>query len=93
MPLTARVIQRILDQAEAAANALKLTADDLMKLGVIDRIVAEPMGGAHRDPEAAIGSLGEALEEALAALAGMSGGELKSLRREKFLEMGRARLS
>ncbi len=89
----ASILWRSADQAEAAANALKLTADDLMKLGVIDRIVAEPMGGAHRDPEAAIGSLGEALEEALAALAGMSGGELKSLRREKFLEMGRARLS
>ena len=88
----ASILWRSADRAEEAAAALKLTAEDLMKLGVIDRIVGEPTGGAHRDPDAAIASLGVALEEELAALVGLPGGELKSRRREKFLEMGRARI-
>ena len=88
----ASILWRSADRAEEAAAALKLTAEDLMKLGVIDRIVGEPTGGAHREPDAAIASLGVALEEELAELVGLPGGELKSRRREKFLEMGRARI-
>ena len=89
----ASILWRSADRAEEAAAALKLTAEDLMKLGVIDRIVGEPTGGAHREPDAAIASLGVALEEELAELVGLPGGELKSRRREKFLEMGRARIA
>ncbi len=89
----ASILWRSADRAEEAAAALKLTAEDLMKLGVIDRIVGEPTGGAHREPDAAIASLGVALEEELAELVGLPGSELKSRRREKFLEMGRARIA
>ena len=89
----ASILWRSADRAEEAAAALKLTAEDLMKLGVIDRIVGEPTGGAHRDPDAAIASLGVALEEELAELVELPGSELKSRRREKFLEMGRARIA
>ncbi len=63
-----------------------------MKLGIIDAIVSEPMGGAQRDPEAAIASLGTALEAALGELAGIPGDELKAGRRAKFLDMGRAQI-
>jgi acetyl-CoA carboxylase carboxyl transferase subunit alpha len=89
----ASILWRSADRAEEAAAALKLTAEDLMKLGLIDRIVGEPTGGAHRDPDAAIASLGVALEEELAELVELPGSELKSRRREKFLEMGRARIA
>ncbi len=88
----ASILWRDASHAEQAASALKLTADDLMKLGVIDAIIGEPMGGAHRDAKAAIESLGTSLEAVLAELAGVPGDELRSRRREKFLEMGRARL-
>jgi len=86
----ASILWRSAERAEEAAGALKLTAEDLLKLGVIDRIVPEPMGGAQRDPEAAIDAVGEAIAEALEALAALSGGELRTQRREKFLEMGAA---
>ncbi|MCH7888210.1 MAG: acetyl-CoA carboxylase carboxyltransferase subunit alpha [Proteobacteria bacterium] len=89
----ASILWRSADRAEEAAAALKLTAEDLMKLGVIDRIVGEPTGGAHREPDTAIASLGVALEEELAELVELPGSELKSRRREKFLEMGRARIA
>ena len=85
----ASILWRSADQAEEAANALKLTADDLYKLGLIDRVISEPMGGAQRDPEAMIAALGDAIDEALEELVTLSGGELKVRRREKFLEMGR----
>ena len=75
-------------QAPAAAEALKLTAEDLKRLKLIDAIVPEPLGGAHRDPQAAIAAVGEAVEAALLPLvAGRAA--LKARRREKFLEMGR----
>ena len=75
--------------ARAAAEAMRLTAQDLLQLGVIDKIVREPLGGAHARPADAISALGDALEESLAQLRGVEGGALKSRRREKFLEMGR----
>src|SRR5436190_7281202 len=74
--------------AEAAAKALRLTAQDLFALGLIDRIVPEPAGGAHADPEAMSVTLGEALGEALAIVADLSVEERLRLRYEKFRKMG-----
>ena len=79
--------------ARAAAEAMRLTAQDLLQLGVIDKIVREPLGGAHARPSDAISALGDAIEESLAELRGVEGGALKSRRREKFLEMGRKGLN
>ena len=85
----ASILWRTADRAPDAAEAMRVTAQDLQALGVIDRIVPEPLGGAHRDPAAAIGMLGDALERALGELATLSGPELKAERRAKFLAMGR----
>lgn len=74
---------------EVAAEAQKLTAQDLMKLKVIDGIISEPMGGAHRDPHATITTVGSTLEKALKELEAQSPSQLKQKRREKFLAMGR----
>ncbi len=79
--------------ASEAAIALRLTAQDLRELAVIDGIVPEPIGGAHRDPQAAIGAVGDAVEEALAELRHESGAVLRMHRREKFLAMGQQGLS
>jgi acetyl-CoA carboxylase carboxyl transferase subunit alpha len=84
----ASILWRSADQAQVAAEALRLTADDLHKLGVIDEIVAEPLGGAHREPKAAIAALGEALDAALSRVAAVDGAALVARRREKFLAMG-----
>jgi acetyl-CoA carboxylase carboxyl transferase subunit alpha len=77
------------EQAKIAAEALKVTSDDLKKLGLIDEIVPEPLGGAHREPAAAMAATGSAIERALRKLLGSGGGALRERRREKFLEMGR----
>jgi acetyl-CoA carboxylase carboxyl transferase subunit alpha len=77
------------EQSKTAAEALKLTAQDLKSLDVIDEIVAEPLGGAHRDPKMAITATGDAAERALRALVSIEGGILRQRRREKFLDMGR----
>lgn len=77
------------DQAKLAAEALKLTAQDLKALDVIDEIVPEPLGGAHRDPKRAITATGDVLERTLRSLIGVEGGILRQRRREKFIEMGR----
>jgi len=73
---------------EEAAEALKLTSRDLAELEVIDRIVPEPMGGAHRDVDAMAGRLGTVLQEELAELQSLSVGELVERRIEKFGRMG-----
>ena len=78
------------DAKITAAEALKITAEDLKSLGVIDDIIPEPLGGAHRNAEAAISAVANALETALEELSGIDGGVLKTKRREKFLAMGRA---
>jgi acetyl-CoA carboxylase carboxyl transferase subunit alpha len=85
----ASILWRSGEKAEEAANALKLTATDLLGHGVIDRIIDEPVGGAHRDPAATAVALGDAIEAALDELIGVSGGELKSRRHEKFMKIGR----
>jgi acetyl-CoA carboxylase carboxyl transferase subunit alpha len=85
----ASILWRSGDQAQTAAEALKLTAQDLYKLGIIDGIVPEPLGGAHRGKAETVEALGEALAKALAEMKGTDGGVLRARRREKFLDMGR----
>jgi acetyl-CoA carboxylase carboxyl transferase subunit alpha len=84
----ASILWRTAEKAPEAAEAMKVTAQHLERLGVIDRIVPEPVGGAHRDPQAAAKSLGEAIGEELDALAGLSPETLRQLREERFLTMG-----
>jgi acetyl-CoA carboxylase carboxyl transferase subunit alpha len=84
----ASILWRTADKAAEAAEAMRITAADLKQLGVIDRIVAEPAGGAHREPQAAIAAVGEAIEEALDDLAGLSRDELLADRRAKYLAIG-----
>ncbi|UIJ44080.1 acetyl-CoA carboxylase carboxyltransferase subunit alpha [Sphingomonas cannabina] len=85
----ASILWRTADKAAEAAEAMKVTAQDLKALGVIDRIVPEPLGGAHRDPAAAIASLGDALWEELTALDGQEPTAVRAARRTKFLKIGR----
>lgn len=75
---------------EYAAAAMKITAQDLIKTKVVDRIVPEPPGGAHSDPEAAIAAVGDAVEEELKALLPLSPDEVKRQRTERFYAIGRA---
>lgn len=85
----ASILWRTADKAPDAAEAMKVTAQHLKELGVIDRIVSEPLGGAHRDPGAAIAALGDAIARSLDALDGLSADALRQARRAKFLAMGR----
>lgn len=80
-------------QAPAAAEALRITAEDLKRLALIDAVIPEPMGGAHRAPEEAMQSVRRAIAAALAPLVGLDGAALVSRRREKFLAMGRDALA
>ena len=89
----ASILWRSGENAKDAAEQLRLTAQDLLKLGVIDAEVPEPLGGAHRDVELATRTLGDALESALRDLDGVEGGVLRARRRQKFLEMGRQGLA
>ena len=84
----ASILWRSSDEAKAAADAMKLTATDLEELKVIDRVVKEPLGGAHRDPEAAIRTTGQAIATALAELEPLDRKTLLELRRDKFMDMG-----
>jgi acetyl-CoA carboxylase carboxyl transferase subunit alpha len=68
---------------------MKITAEDLLQFGVIDEIILEPAGGAHRDPAAAIAATGDAIAAALAGLAGLDPDAVRRQRREKFLNIGR----
>ena len=85
----ASILLRDGDQAKAAADALKLTAQDLEKLGGIDGIIHEPIGGAHRSPKAAVSAVRDALETHLNQLVKIDAGQLRSRRRNKFAHMGR----
>jgi acetyl-CoA carboxylase carboxyl transferase subunit alpha len=84
----ASILWRTADRAADAAEAMRVTAGDLKQLGVVDRVVPEPLGGAHRRPDEAIGALGEALGEELRALSTRTGAELRAERRAKFLAIG-----
>jgi acetyl-CoA carboxylase carboxyl transferase subunit alpha len=76
-------------KAQEAATNMKITAQDLARFGVIDEIVPEPVGGAHRDPQAAIEQAGEAIASALAPLKDLDRGTVRKMRRDKFLAIGR----
>jgi len=89
----ASILWRDSAQAPLAAEAMRITAQDLKKLGLIDEIVPEPMGGAHREPEIALASLSDAITQALAPLRAMTPEALKARRREKFLAMGKLGLA
>jgi len=89
----ASILWRSGENAKDAAEQLRLTAQDLLKLGVIDAEIPEPLGGAHRDVPLVVQTLGNAIEKALADLSGIEGGVLRARRREKFLEMGKVGLS
>ncbi len=84
----ASILWRSSDMAGEAAIALRLISQDLKELGVIDRVVAEPIGGAHRDTAGMVKALGDGIEQALGELDGLDGPALRAKRREKFLEMG-----
>ncbi|MDQ1230603.1 acetyl-CoA carboxylase carboxyltransferase subunit alpha [Sphingomonas sp. SORGH_AS_0879] len=85
----ASILWRTADKAAEAAEAMRVTAQDLKSFGVIDTIVPEPVGGAHRDPAGAITNLGDAIQKALGDLGGVGRDELKRGRAAKFLAMGR----
>ncbi|RMB53930.1 acetyl-CoA carboxylase carboxyl transferase subunit alpha [Sphingomonas sp. PP-CE-3A-406] len=85
----ASILWRTSDKAPEAAEAMRITAQDLKAFGVIDEIVAEPLGGAHRDSVVAIESLGNAVSSALAELAPLDPADLRKDRQAKFLKMGR----
>ena len=84
----ASILWRDAAQAPVAAEALHLTAEDLLRLKLIDQIVPEPLGGAQRDKSSTLQSVSAAVQEALASLSGMDGASLRAKRREKFLAMG-----
>ena len=85
----ASILWRDATQASQAADALKLTAADLKLLRLVDEVVGEPIGGAHRDAEAAVRAVGDAVHSQLHVLRGLGPEALKAQRREKFLAMGR----
>ena len=78
--------------AGEAAKAMKITAQDLLKTKVVDRIIPEPAGGAHADPDAAMATVGDAIEQELAALEGLSAEALKAQRSDRFYAIGRSGL-
>ncbi|HUF55790.1 MAG TPA: acetyl-CoA carboxylase carboxyltransferase subunit alpha [Thermohalobaculum sp.] len=84
----ASILWKSAEKTKEAAEALRLTAQDLAKLGAVDRVVPEPLGGAQRDPRAAIAAVGQAVAEELAALEGKEPQALIRARREKFIRMG-----
>ena len=85
----ASILWRDAAEAPAAAEALRLTAEDLLRLKLVDQVVPEPLGGAHRDKPAALQAVGQAVQEALAGLSPLDGATLRAKRRDKFLAMGR----
>ncbi len=85
----ASILWRDSSRAQEAATGMKITAQDLIKFGIIDGIIPEPLGGAHRDPAAAIASAGRAISDALRSLHNLGPDELRNARAEKFLAIGR----
>jgi acetyl-CoA carboxylase carboxyl transferase subunit alpha len=89
----ASILWRDPAQTATAAEAMRLTADDLRRLRLVDEVVPEPLGGAHRDPVKTIQTVGDAVGTALKSLLLMDGATIKARRREKYLEMGRETFS
>jgi len=85
----ASILWRDTSKAQDAASGMKITAQDLEQFGIVDTIVPEPSGGAHRDPAATIAATGHAIGDALAELRGLDRSTITRLRREKFLAIGR----
>ncbi len=85
----ASILWRNQEQVQQAAEALRLTAQDLSGLGLVDEVVQEPLGAAHRERDEAIRRVGEAIERVLHDLAGQDGGVLRQQRRDRIVEMGR----
>ena len=85
----ASILWRTADKAADAAAAMQVTAQDLLRVGVIDRIIDEPLGGAHRAPQAAVATMAAAIAAELATLAKMDDGKLRRDREDKYLKMGR----
>jgi acetyl-CoA carboxylase carboxyl transferase subunit alpha len=85
----ASILWRDTAKAQEAASSMKITAQDLVRFGVVDTVVPEPTGGAHRDPAAAVTATGEAIDTALSALHGLDPATIVRLRREKFMAIGR----
>jgi acetyl-CoA carboxylase carboxyl transferase subunit alpha len=85
----ASILWRDSSRAQDAATGMKITADDLVRFGVVDKVIGEPVGGAHREPEATIRVAGEAISEALDALDNLPPEEIRRQRREKYLAIGR----
>jgi len=83
------ILWRSGDKAQDAATALKITAEDLLALKLIDAVIPEPEGGAHRAPQEAIQAVGDQIAKGLAEMDGQSGEQLLRARREKYLAMGR----
>lgn len=86
---SASILWRDSGRAQDAATAMKITAQDLLRFGIIDTIIAEPIGGAHRLPEKAVDTVGYTVENVLAPLLALSPDELRNQRSEKFLAIGR----
>ena len=86
---SASILWRDSSRAQDSATSMKITAQDLIKFGIIDGVIPEPVGGAHRDPAAAVAATRRAISDALKSLDGMSPDELRTARAEKFLAIGR----
>ena len=86
----AAILWRDNKRANDAANSMKITAQDLYALGIIDKIIEEPKGGAHRDRDSIIAKTGDAIATALVEFEGMKAGEVRKLRQDKFLAIGRS---
>jgi acetyl-CoA carboxylase carboxyl transferase subunit alpha len=86
---SASILWRDSSRAQDSATSMKITAQDLIKFGIIDGVIPEPAGGAHRDPAAAVAATGRAISDALKSLNNMGPEELRSARAEKFLAIGR----
>ena len=86
---SASILWRDSSRAQDAATSMKITAQDLLRFGIIDGVIPEPVGGAHRDPAAAVAATGQAISDAFRSLGNMTRDELRSARAEKFLAMGR----
>ena len=86
----ASILWRDSDRAKDAATSMKITAQDLLELGVIDDIIPEPIGGAHRDKDGAIERVGTSIEKSLAPFDRMKPDEIRKQRHDRFLEIGRS---
>ncbi len=89
----ASILWRDGEKARTAAEALRMTAQDMVALGIVDHLIPEPLGGAHRNAAATISVVGDAIAGVLAEFAGVEGGVLRTRRRQKFLEVGKQSLS